>query len=153
MDPWVRKIPCGRKWQSTLVCLPGTFRGQRSLVGYSPRDCQESDPTEQLSTRPHPPTHRHSIFNRLHLESSLPVPIFSLPRSAGLLFSIMVSAGVCHGSIQVLQLRDAVFCSLHHRRWDKISICPRAYWADFVHWTVVFSARFANCGITFATVK
>ena len=35
-DPWVRKIPWRRAWQSTPVFLPGEFHGQRSLVGYSP---------------------------------------------------------------------------------------------------------------------
>ena len=35
-DPWVRKIPCRRKWQPTPVFLPGESYGQRSLVGYSP---------------------------------------------------------------------------------------------------------------------
>ena len=34
--PWVRKIPWRRKWQPTLVFLPGESRGQRSLAGYSP---------------------------------------------------------------------------------------------------------------------
>ena len=33
-DPWVRKIPWSRKWQSTPVFLPGKSHGQR-LVGYS----------------------------------------------------------------------------------------------------------------------
>ena len=37
-DSWVRKIPWRRKWQSTLVFLPGTSHGQRSLEGYSPWD-------------------------------------------------------------------------------------------------------------------
>ena len=37
-----------RKWQPTLVLLHGKFHGQRSLVGYSPRGCKESDMTEQL---------------------------------------------------------------------------------------------------------
>ena len=32
-DPWVRKIPQRRPWQSTPVSLPGEFHGQRSL-GY-----------------------------------------------------------------------------------------------------------------------
>ena len=36
LSPWVRKIPCRRKWQPTLVFLLGKFHGQRSLVGYSP---------------------------------------------------------------------------------------------------------------------
>ena len=35
-DPWVKKIPWRRKWQLTLVFLPGKFHEQRSLVGYSP---------------------------------------------------------------------------------------------------------------------
>ena len=32
-DPWVRKIPWRRKWQSPPVFLPGRSHGQRSLVG------------------------------------------------------------------------------------------------------------------------
>ena len=35
-DPWVRKIPWRRAWQSTPVFLPGESHGQRSLAGYSP---------------------------------------------------------------------------------------------------------------------
>ena len=47
-DPWVGNILWRRKWQPTLVPLLGKFRGQRSLVGYSPWGCKESDTTEQL---------------------------------------------------------------------------------------------------------
>ena len=35
-DPWVRKIPWRRKWQSITVLLRGKSHGQRSLAGYSP---------------------------------------------------------------------------------------------------------------------
>ena len=35
-NPLVGKIPWRRKWQSTLVFLPGKFQEQKSLVGYSP---------------------------------------------------------------------------------------------------------------------
>ena len=45
-SPWVRKIPWRRAWQPTLVLLPGESHGQRSLVGYSPQGCKESDITE-----------------------------------------------------------------------------------------------------------
>ena len=45
-DPWVRKIPWRRKWQSPPVSLPGKSHGQRSLVGYSPWSCKELDTTE-----------------------------------------------------------------------------------------------------------
>ena len=33
-------------WQPTPVFLPGEFHGQRSLAGYSPWGCKESDTTE-----------------------------------------------------------------------------------------------------------
>ena len=48
-NPWVGKIPSRRKWQPTPVFLSREYRGQRSLVGYSPWGCKESDTTEQLT--------------------------------------------------------------------------------------------------------
>ena len=45
-NPWVRKIPWRRAWQLTPVFLPGESHGQRSLAGYSPNGCKESDTTE-----------------------------------------------------------------------------------------------------------
>ena len=48
-DPRVGKIPWRRKWQPTLVFLPGESHGQRNLVGYSPWTRKESDTTEQLT--------------------------------------------------------------------------------------------------------
>ena len=48
-DPWVEKIPCRRKRQSTPVYLPGEFHGQRSLAGYSSWGCKKADTTEQLT--------------------------------------------------------------------------------------------------------
>ena len=36
-DPSVRNIPWKRKWQPTLVFLPGKSHRQRSLAGYSPQ--------------------------------------------------------------------------------------------------------------------
>ena len=50
-DPWVGKIPWSRKWQPTPVVFAGEFHGERSLVGYSPRGCRESDMTEHACTR------------------------------------------------------------------------------------------------------
>ena len=43
------KIPWRRKWQPFPVFLPGEFHGQRSLVGYSPWGCKESDRTQWLT--------------------------------------------------------------------------------------------------------
>ena len=38
LDPRIGKIPWSRKQQPTPVFLPGKSHGQRSLVGYSPRN-------------------------------------------------------------------------------------------------------------------
>ena len=48
-DTCVRKIPWRRPRQPTPVFLPGESHGQRSLVGYSPQGCKESDTTEATS--------------------------------------------------------------------------------------------------------
>ena len=52
-NPWVGKIQYSRKWQPTLVLLPGKFHGQGSLVGYSPQGYKESDMTEHTHTQVH----------------------------------------------------------------------------------------------------
>ena len=43
------KIPWRSEWKPTLVFLPGKSHRQRSLVGYRPWGCKESDTTEQLT--------------------------------------------------------------------------------------------------------
>ena len=45
-----RQDPWRKKWQPTPVSLPGKAHGQRSLVGCSPWDHKESNPTEQHTT-------------------------------------------------------------------------------------------------------
>ena len=50
-NPWIKKIPWRRKWQLMPVFLPGESHGKRSLVGYSPWGCKESDITEQPSSQ------------------------------------------------------------------------------------------------------
>ena len=48
-ETYIGMIPYRRKWQPTPVFLPRESHGQRSVVGYSPRDCKELDSTEQLT--------------------------------------------------------------------------------------------------------
>ena len=58
--PWAGKIPQRREWLPTPVYLPGEFPGQRSLGGYSPWGCKESDTTELIILshfHPIQPTH------------------------------------------------------------------------------------------------
>ena len=73
-------IPWRRKWQSTPVLLPGESHGQRSLVGYSPWGCKESDTTEQL----------HFTFRQVAVVVKNPLAnagdtrdLGSIPRSGG----------------------------------------------------------------------
>ena len=47
--PKLGQIPWRREWQPTPGFLPGESHGQRSLAGYSPWSCKESDMTEQLT--------------------------------------------------------------------------------------------------------
>ena len=56
-DSWVGKIPWRSKWHTTPALLPGKSHGQRSLIGYSPWDREESDTTERL--------HFHSLEAKL----------------------------------------------------------------------------------------
>ena len=44
--PGSGRFPWRRAWEPTPVLLPGESHGQRSLAGYSPRGCRESDMTE-----------------------------------------------------------------------------------------------------------
>ena len=44
--PKVRKIPWSRKWQPTLIFLPGEFHEQRSPVGFSLEGCKQLDTTD-----------------------------------------------------------------------------------------------------------
>ena len=52
--PGLGRFPWRWEWQPTPVFLPGEFHGQRSLEGYSPLGCKESDMTEWL-------THTHTL--------------------------------------------------------------------------------------------
>ena len=50
-DSWVGKNPWRRAWQLTPVFLAEEFHGQRSLEGYPPWACKESDTIESLTLK------------------------------------------------------------------------------------------------------
>ena len=54
---WGKSPGGGEEMATTPVFLPGKFHGQRSLVGYSPWACKESDMT---GARAHTHTHTHT---------------------------------------------------------------------------------------------
>ena len=43
------KSPWRKEWLPSPLFLPEEFHGQRSLVGYSPWGCKQSDMTERLT--------------------------------------------------------------------------------------------------------
>ena len=49
-ETWVQSLgqehPLEKRMATTPAFLPGEFHGQRSLAGYSPQGCKESDMTE-----------------------------------------------------------------------------------------------------------
>ena len=47
----ISKMPWRRKQQPRSVFLTGEPQGQRSLVGYSPHGCKESDRTQRLNNK------------------------------------------------------------------------------------------------------
>ena len=62
-DTWVQSLgweePLRRDWLPAPVFLPGGLHGQRSLGGFSPWGCKESDTTEWLT---HTHTSKHGIL-------------------------------------------------------------------------------------------
>ena len=54
-----------RQWQPTPKLLPGESHGQRSLVGYSPWNLEESDMTERLHF------HFHALEKEMATHSSV----------------------------------------------------------------------------------
>ena len=76
--PWVRKISWRRKWQPTPVLLPGKFHGQRSLAGYSPWGCKESDTTERLQCQCQGQETGLAQEWTLHLRVRFPPPLLLL---------------------------------------------------------------------------
>ena len=49
-ETWVQYLgqddPWRREWLPTLAFWPGEFHGKRSMAGYSPQGCKESDTSE-----------------------------------------------------------------------------------------------------------
>ena len=90
LGPCIGKIPWRKKWQPTSVFLPRKFHGLRSLVGYSPWGCKESDMTEQLhftsmkaGTWGEKPANKSSCHKAIWLlqEHQWDFSIFTLPNS------------------------------------------------------------------------
>ena len=86
-NPWVEKIPWRRKWQSTLLFLPGKSHGQKSLAGLQSMGSQR-DTTEHTA---HSAWYCYLKFEKLDLGTSLVVQCLGLySSSAGALIPSLV---------------------------------------------------------------
>ena len=86
-DPWVGKIPWRRKWQPTLVFLPGESHGWRNLVGYRPWGCKELDMTKWLST--------HTGKDKTFFCTFIQFPLFLPPASGNHKYDLFFCEFVC----------------------------------------------------------
>ena len=97
LDPWAGKIPWRRKWQPTLVFLPGKSHGQRSLVGYSPCCCVQSLSHATPWTVAHQDslslTVSQSLLKLMSIESAMPSNHLILCHPLLLLPSIFRASG------------------------------------------------------------
>ena len=65
-DPWARKIPWSRKTSHSSI-LPENPPGQKSLEGYSPWGCKQSDATEHTQAQGSDLTGRSAFWSYLFL--------------------------------------------------------------------------------------
>ena len=68
-ETWVRSLgqedPLEEGMATTPVFLPGESHGQRSLAGYRPSGCKQSDATEPLTTHMHTDIIKCIVFLKL----------------------------------------------------------------------------------------
>ena len=120
MHPWVGKIPWRREWIPTPVFLPGESHGQRSLAGFSPWGCRESDMTEWHTHTQKPNRRRERIGGPQGLrEEPQPHQRYISDFLGDQVAKTLLSQGKCVGSkpgqgtrSHMLQLRPGDVCML-----------------------------------------
>ena len=123
LDPWVGKIPWGRKWQPTPVLFLGESNGQRSLVGYSPWGHKESVTT---ATKPPTPPHwQRTVLDGTNMADSLMVTY--IPQQISVCWLGMGFDECPMGLVE------------KNANYWKFSMCTRIYWVvissyDHMHW-------------------
>ena len=112
---WMEKIPWRRKWQPTLVFLPGESHGGRSLVGYSPWGREESETTEWLHCHFHfllPKSHEVCLNWQNSSRKTARIILFYLTQPQELGFSVDHCAHLSPYSMTDFSLQSHGLCSL-----------------------------------------
>ena len=125
-----------RQWHPTPVLLPGKSHGWRSLVGYSPCGCWESDTTERL--------YSHFSLACIGEGSGNPLPCSCLenPRDWGAWWASVY--GVAQSRTQMKWLssssrhwRRDVYWTWRHGKWNYTNEAPKNEWKR-VHCFLIF---------------
>ena len=114
----IGKSPWRKAWQPTLVFLPGESHGQRSLAGYSPWCCNETDTTWRLNHH-----HQKKLCNK----------------TASTLMTIFIWLSLCNVLTWVLSVgwaswgtRNRMNHPLHHHwpgcRWSGANFLTYCWW-------------------------
>ena len=140
-DPWVRRILWKRARCPILVFLPREAHGQRSLAGYSPWSCKESDVTEQLiqihiiiftqSVFGHQFSSKHIkwqhlVFKKLDYHLTLNNGKDDLERSIQNYWDTFLS-------LQDIFLRDFLLLNVIHKEFPKVPFDPTEECMNNVH--------------------
>ena len=105
---WVRSLGWEKEMATPLVFLPGKSHGQRSLVGYSPQGCKESDMTDHTHTQRSIENYQNALLLTGTLTPGFSVELCHLGWSQwnGVLFSIderlnhIMCFAVCHADLE-----------------------------------------------------
>ena len=99
LDFWVRKIPLKEEMAtlSRKVSLPGKFHRQRSLEGYSPSGCKQSDMTEH-------PQHTSREMRKVQRQMEIVDKEQYITSTPKVSFSSEVDLSVCHRHISFFSL-------------------------------------------------
>ena len=126
-DPWVGKIPWRRKWQPTPVFLPGKFHGRRSLIGYSPGNCKESDTTKRFHFFT-PSEYQWSALPRKQIKYRHKIPEHVMTIQVSIPLSVLKNNTAIkktkHCSKECFHLPHCLFLATPHSMWD-LSSPPR----------------------------
>ena len=136
-DPLVRKIPCSRKWQPTPVFLAGESYGQRSLRGYSPWGCKQSDTTERLHSLTHATSGASLVAQRAKHLSAMWVQ--SLGQEDPLEKEMATHSSTLAWKIPWTEKPGGI-AFLHYVKWKPL----KAYWKENRIYTVLYRDYFAS---------
>ena len=139
-NPWVGKMPRGRKWKPTPVSLPREFHGQRSLADCSPWGHKESDTTEHLSTHIQCNVYLKWYMVLCNIYFKMPCSV-SQNRNLGIIFGIFLPTSVT---------QEALLC-FTSSTYLSFSFCTHTVSLQLYKTVLIFSLNYYNWSLHFSS--